>query len=129
MSDKSLVRKEAPDKNYCELINNISSVLEEGRRNAFRAINEILVKTYWEIGKKIVEYGQENKEVAGYGSKLFENIAKDLRERHGKGFSRSNVIYMCLFYIKYSKGQTLSDQLTWGHYVELMIIDDDLERS
>jgi len=71
----------------------------------------------------------KNKESAGYGTKLFERIAKDLRERYGKGFSRSNVIYMRLFYLKYPKSQTLSDRLNWSHYVELLGIEDDLERS
>ena len=96
-------------KGYNILIKDIGSILEQGRKQAFTTINTILVKTYWEIGKRIVQYENENKEFAGYGSKLFELIAKDLRAKYGKGFSRSNVIYMRLFYLKYPKSQTLSD--------------------
>jgi len=116
-------------KNYNSLIKNIGTILEQGRKHAFRAINDILVKTYWEIGRQIVEFEQKNNENAGYGSKLFDRIAKDLKERYGKGFSRSNVIYMRLMYIRYPKSQTLSDQLSWSHYVELLSLDDELERS
>jgi len=36
---------------------------------------------------------------------------------------------MRLFYTKYPKSQTLSDFLSWSHYVELLSISDDLERS
>ena len=96
-------------KDYNNLIENIGAVLEQGRRQAYNAVNHILINAYWEIGRQIVEYENKNKESAGYGTKLFERIAKDLRERHGKRFSRSNVIYMRLFCLKYQKSQTLSD--------------------
>ncbi|MBI2657668.1 DUF1016 domain-containing protein, partial [Candidatus Woesearchaeota archaeon] len=100
-----------------------------GRKRAYSAINTILVRTYWEIGKQIAEYEQTSGIKAEYGSGLFERIAKDLRTRFGKGFSRSNIIYMRLMYLNYSKSQTLSDQLSWSHYVELLTIEDDLERD
>lgn len=116
-------------KNYDSLIINIGKLLEQGRRKAFAAVNSILVNTYWEIGRRIVEYELSAGENAGYGSGLFERIASDLKEKYGKGFSRSNVIYMRLFCQKYPKSQTVSDLLTWSHYIELLTIEDDLERS
>ncbi len=118
-----------PKKEYSALITDIGNLLEQGRRHAYQSVNAILVKTYWEIGKRIVEYELSAGEKAGYGSKLFERIAVDLRENYGKGFSRSNVVYMRLFYQKYPKSQTLSDQLTWSHYIELLTIEEDLERG
>lgn len=45
---------------------------------------------------------------------IFKRIAKDLKVKYGKGFSRSNVIYMRLLYLKYPKSQTVSDQLSWS---------------
>lgn len=118
-----------PKKEYSSLITDIGYLLEQGRKHAFQTVNSILVKTYWEIGKRIVEYEASFGEDAGYGSKLFERIASDLRMKHGKGFSRSNVVYMRLLYEKYPISQTVSDQLTWSHYVELLTLEDDLERS
>lgn len=79
---------------YSALINSIGSLLEQGRRQAYHAVNEILVKTYWEIGKQIVEYEQKGKEKAEYGSALLENLSKDLKLMYGKGFSKSNLIYL-----------------------------------
>ncbi len=49
--------------------------------------------------------------------------------RHGKGFSRSNVVRIRQFYLAYPKGATLSHQLSWSHIVELLKIDDPLERG
>ena len=48
--------------------------------------------------------------------------------RHGKGFSRSNLVYMRLLYLRYPISQKPSHQLSWSHYVELLKLDDDLER-
>lgn len=118
-----------PKKEYSSLIDSIGSLLEQGRKQAYRAVNTILVKTYWEIGKRIVEYELLSGEDAGYGSRLFERITSDLRLKYGKGFSRSNIVYMRLLYKKYQKSETPSHQLSWSHYFELLKIEDDLERS
>lgn len=116
-------------KDYTLLIKSIGTLLERGRKQAYQSINSILVKTYWEIGKQIVGYEKRNKQNGGYGSRLFESIAQDLRQKYSKGFSRSNIVYMRLIYLKYPKSQTLSDQLSWSHYIELLSIEDDLERG
>ena len=125
----SVIEKKENSKEYNSLISSIGILLEDARKKVYIQVNQILVKTYWEIGKSIIEFEQKGKEKAEYGSKLFETLAKDLRQKYGKGFSRSNVIYMRVLYLRYPKSQTLSDQLTWSHYIELLMIDDDLERS
>lgn len=114
---------------YSSLIIDIGELLEQGRRQAFHAVNTILVKTYWEIGKRIVEYEQKGNERAEYGDKLLIQLSKDLAFKYGKGFSRSNLVYMRLFYLKYTKSETLSHKLSWSHYFELLKINDELERS
>lgn len=126
---KKEIKEKNIKQNYKVLISNIGKILEEGRKQAFVAVNTILVKTYWEIGRRIVEFEQKGKEKADYGSKLLDKLSKDLKLKHEMGFSRSNIIYMRLFYIKYSKSETLSHQLSWSHYFELLKIEDDLERS
>jgi len=114
---------------YKELIDSVGLLLEKARKSVYFQVNIVLVKTYWDIGKIMVNYEQKNAEKGGYGTKVFENLAVGLREKYGKGFSRSNVIYMRLLYLKYPKSQTLSDQLSWSHYIELLMIEKDLERS
>jgi len=123
------MRKLLTQNKYRFLIGNIGEVLEKGRKQAFVAVNNILVETYWEIGRLIVQYEQAGKEKAEYGSKLLDKLAKDLKIRYGKGFSVSNVYIMRQFYIKYPKFQTVSGKLSWSHYVELLGVSDDLVRS
>jgi len=114
---------------YSKLLKDIGELLVQGRKTAMRAVNKILVETYWEIGKHIVEYEQQGTEKAEYGSQLLNRLAKDLRQRYGKGFSKSNIYMMRQFYLKYPKFQTLSGKLNWSIYCELLSVSDDLARS
>lgn len=116
-------------KEYINLVDSIGELLGSARRETIRTINNILVKTYWEIGKRIVEYEQRGGEKAEYGTELLMKLSRDLRLKYEKGFSKSNVYLMRLLYLKYPKFQTLSGKLSWSHYVELLGVSDDLARS
>ena len=114
---------------YNALLQNVGNALTQGRSRAAAAVNAAMVQTYWEIGRQIVEYEQKGNERAEYGSDVLNRLSRDLTERYGKGFSHSNLVYIRKLYLTYPKSQTLSDQLTWSHYVELLKVDDPLERS
>lgn len=114
---------------YLQLLEKIGVILEEGRKRAFLAVNDVLIETYWTIGKEIVEYEQEGKEKAEYGSASLDNISKDLKVKYGKGFSRRNVLDMRRFYLSHRKRQTVSAELSWSHYTLLLGLSDDLARN
>ena len=61
--------------------------------------NSIIAAIYWEIGRRIVEYEQGGKERAEYGEALLRRLAEDLSGRFGRGFSRSNLQQMRIFYL------------------------------
>jgi len=111
---------------YSTLKKSIGTLLEEGRSQAGRAVNMILVQTYWQIGRHIVEFEQAGSEKAEYGSELLDRLSKDLTLEYGKGFSRSNLFQIRLFYLKFPKIQTLSGQISWSHYSEIIKADDEL---
>jgi len=114
---------------YGELIRNIGSLLETGKKQAVSAVNQAMVRTYWEIGKHIVEYEQAGNEKAEYGSETLKRLSRDLTERYGNGFGMSNINKMRKFYSLYPILQTVSAKLSWSHYVELLKIEDFMERS
>lgn len=116
-------------RNYSELLKRIGLVYEQGRGQAAQAVNAVLIETYWQVGQHIVEFEQSGQERAEYGKALLDQLAKDLTLQHGKGFSRSNLVYMRLFYLRYPIGEKPSHQLSWSHYVELLKLDDPLERG
>lgn len=112
---------------YQQLVDEIDKILKVARGNVASATNIILVKTYWEIGRYIVEYEQKGSAKAVYGDELINRLSADLRLRYGKGFSRSNLFTIRQFYVRFPKVQTLSGLLSWSHYIELLKIDDNLE--
>ncbi len=114
---------------YQDLLEQISVAYGAGRSRSQQAVNEILVATYWQIGRYIVEFEQNGQVRAKYGKGLLTNLARDLALLHGKGFSRSNVIRMRQFYLAYPKGAMVSHLLSWSHLVELLKIEDELERG
>ncbi len=122
-------RSSVEKKRYDGLLGTIGKILEQGRNQAYRAVNTILVKTYWEIGRQIVEFEQKGKEKAEYGSELLDRLSQDLKLRYGPGFSRRNVLDMRRFYLTYKNWQTVSAKLSWSHYVELLSLEESLERS
>ncbi len=120
---------EKPNNNYQGLVSQISETFRQGQRQAIITVNAHLVDTYWQVGKYIVEFEQEGKNRAEYGAGLLGNLSKDLTLLHGKGFSLSNMKRMRQFYLIYQKGAKASHLLSWSHYVELLKIDNNLERS
>ncbi len=113
---------------YQTLKEQIKTLFARGREHALRSVNTILVQTYWHIGRHIVEYEQQGNVKAGYGSALLTKLSKDLTLEYGKGFSRSNLFQMRQFYVRFPKIQTLSEQLSWSHYCEILKADDEMER-
>lgn len=112
---------------YNLLIGKIGEILLLGRQKAVQSVNTILVHTYWEIGRYIVEFEQNGNQRAEYGSQLFERLSKDLIDAYGKGFSRSNLLYMRKLYLSFQISETLSHKLTWSHYFEILKADSELE--
>ena len=117
------------DSEYQRLLGRISEVCIAGQVRAHQVVNACMTETYWQIGHDIVEFEQGGKARANYGRFLLSSLSRDLTLRHGKGFSRSNVIRIRQFYLAYPKGATLSHLLSWSHVVELLKIDDPLERN
>ena len=117
------------DPQYQKLLEQISETYVAGQRRAYQAINEQLTATNWRMGQHIVEFEQGGNARAEYGTGLLNRLSRDLTLRHGKGFNRSGVIRIRQFYLAFPKGATASHLLSWSHFVELLKIDDELERS
>lgn len=114
---------------YARLLNQISSTFDSGRNRAIQAVNVQLLEAYWKVGEHIVAFEQAGKSKAEYGKALITKLAKDLTLRHGKGFSRSNIASMRQFYLAFPIVQTVSGLLSWSHAIELLKIEDPLERG
>lgn len=113
------------------LYSQIASILEQNRKSVAVAVNTAMVRTYYEIGRSIVENEQKGNIRAEYGKEVLKNLSARLTANYGKGFSTTNLKQMRDFYLTYQIGQTVSDQfvLSWSHYLFLMRIDNPDERK
>ena len=112
---------------YQNLIDNITTLWGQAKSKAITAVNTELLDANWKTGKYIVEYKLKGKDRAEYGKQLLVNLAKDLTTKNGKGFSRSNLVYMRKFYIAFPICETVSHKLTWSHYFELLKCENALD--
>ena len=126
-TNKPLVPEVVDGGTYSDLVGAIGSLLEHAREKIATTANKTLVETYWNTGRYIVEYEQHGADRAKYGSALLAHLTRDLNLKYGKGYGKSNLIYMRKLYRAFPKGMTASYQLSWSHYLEILKCSDDLE--
>ena len=90
------------------LYKNILNLLQNSKEQVLRTVNSTMVKTYFEIGRLIVEDEQKGFERAEYGKETLKNLSARLTKELGKGFSQRNLEQMRQFYLVYSISQTVS---------------------
>ncbi len=143
--------KPASASNYEGLVADLSRLLEDARRVSARAVNTVMTATYWEFGRRIVEFEQGGEERAGYGEELLRQLARDLSKRLGRGFSVTNLQNFRTFFLNWPIQQTASGKLPggkihqtvsgelaaagrpefplpWSHYVRLMAVKEEAAR-
>ena len=106
----------------------IRSILENARNQAYSAANSAMVQAYWSIGKSIVEQ-QGKSERAEYGRQLLQELSKQLTHDFGKGFTASNLRNMRQFYLTFSNCYALRSNLSWTHYRMLMRVENEKARN
>lgn len=111
-----------------DLLNNIKTLLIQGRKQVVTAVNTAMVQTYWQIGRLIVEDEQQGKARAEYGKALLKNLSIALTAEFGKGFSVRNLRNMRQFYLAFPKWQTVSSVLSWSHYQVLLRLENEQAR-
>jgi predicted nuclease of restriction endonuclease-like (RecB) superfamily len=86
---------------YKHIHGNIVAILESSRRAAARSVNALMTATYWEVGRRVVEFEQGGENRAAYGQALLVRLSGDLTKRFGRGFGVDNLELMRLFYQTY----------------------------
>ena len=109
-----------------DIYQEIYNLLHNARQNIISNVNSTMTKTYFLIGKRIVEEEQDGNKRAEYGKKLMKTLSEKLTKEFGRGFSQRNLEQMRIFYLRYSISQTVSAEfkLSWSHYLILMRMED-----
>ncbi len=106
------------------LVEGIKKILENAREKTVSMVNREMLLTYWQIGQLVVTKGSKYHSDRAFILQLSKRLTSEL----GKGFSRSNLFNMRNFYLEYPGVQTVSGQLSWSHYCELMQVSDKQAR-
>jgi len=142
---------ELDNSTYNKLVNEIRLLVSQARQQIVCNVNIELLYTYWNIGKLIVSKEQDKQYDESSVRQLLISLSKDLTRELGKGFSRSQLTYMRLFYLYFQtfpektmfgltvshqdknvvkpSGLTVSHQLSWSHYFELLKCNSEEEIS
>ena len=111
------------EKDYKNLLHELKSILDKGLYKAYKAVDNIKVQTYWQLGERIVREELKHKERADYGKYLIKNLAVDL------GVRKSLLYEIVQFYNTYQIFHAVHGKLTWTHYRQLINIADTKARE
>lgn len=117
------------DNRYAVLIRQIEQISVAAKQKAVKAIDNALVEMNWNIGKYIVDFEQDGNFRATYGTKLIQQLSRDLTLKLGKGFSKSNLANMRLLYLRFPIFQAVLGKLSWTQLLEIIPIENQLERD
>ena len=116
---------------YKKTISDIKAIIDSGRNAAYSTTSQIMIMTYWNIGKRIVEEEQNGSERAEYGKNLINVLSTDLTKEYGNSFSARNLHYYRKFYQFFPHSEILNacvQNLRWTHFRTLLRVSDENAR-
>lgn len=108
-------------------LNQIGNTLASGKQKAAQELNATMLKTYWEIGKFIVECEQKEGEKVEVGTALYSALVTELTNAFGQVFDGDNIGAMRKLYLSFQMSGALSFKLTWSHFLEILQSNSSLE--
>jgi hypothetical protein len=96
------------EQDYSNIRAEIIALLHAAQTASARSVNALMTASYWEIGRRIVQFEQQGEERAEYGEALVSQLAGDLTLQFGRGFSQPNLWKMRVFYLAWPEKQILS---------------------
>ncbi|WP_255076363.1 DUF1016 N-terminal domain-containing protein [Lacihabitans sp. CCS-44] len=98
--------------NNLDLIDSVKEIIIGARQRVYRMANSVLLDTYWQIGKLIVEDEQMGNTKAQYGKATLKRLSRALTLEFGKGFDYTNLTNMRNFFIAFSILDALRQELS-----------------
>ena len=112
-------------------VNDVRSIIEQGRKMAYAAAGQAAITTYWNVGRRIVEEEQAGKVRAEYGKNLMKNLADDLVPSYGNSYSKRNLDYYKKFYLLFPDIQIVNARvhnLEWSHVRRILSVTNSEAR-
>lgn len=83
------------------LLADSQQIIEAAQQTAYRAVNEVLVRRNWLLGKRIAEENMNGTRIERYGAKTITDLADQLTNQYGKGFDKRALYRFVKFYQLY----------------------------
>jgi predicted nuclease of restriction endonuclease-like (RecB) superfamily len=117
-----------------DILKDMCGIIESSQKAAYQAVNTLLVQRNWLIGYRIAEEELGGDERSEYGLEVIKKISKELTQRYGKGYDRSNLYHCLKFYKTFPEiVDTACRQsgvlLSWSHYRTLLQVKDPEARD
>ena len=113
------------------LLPDLRRMIRTARTHVARAVDTSLVVLCWQMGRRI-HHNILHQRRANYGEEIIQTLSGKLTAEFGSGFSRSNLFNMVRFAETYPDArivQTLSGQLGWSHFTQLLPVENLLARD
>lgn len=113
------------------LLGDIRKMIEEARAGVAATVNAGLTMLYWRIGSRINQEILRGKR-ADYGSEIVPTLSRQLEMEYGSGFSAKNIRHMIRFaevFPEEKRVSTLSRQLSWSHFKEIIYLQQPLQKE
>ncbi len=121
-----------PAQEAAPLLEDLRSLIDQARQQVARTVNAVLTTMYWQVGQRIRSDMLQEKDRAAYGQRILATLSQELSGQYGKGFSESALNRMVRFAEAFPDAAivaTLSQQLTWSHFVLLLPLEKPLQRA
>jgi len=112
------------------LFEGVTEIIDDARTKVAVYVNAHASMTFWNVGKYIID-DLEYQTYSAYGQKILATLSQRLTNRYGKGYTYSALTRMMKVARLYGDREmfaTLSQTLTWSHFIELITIKDDTKR-
>jgi predicted nuclease of restriction endonuclease-like (RecB) superfamily len=113
------------------LVQDLRQLIIDARRHAASVVNSALTLLYWRVGDRIRRDVLQN-ERARYGEQILATLSQELIAEFGRGFDATNLTRMMKFAESFPDEEivaTLSQQLSWSHFRELLPLEQPLQRE
>jgi predicted nuclease of restriction endonuclease-like (RecB) superfamily len=113
------------------LIEELRQLISDARNRVAATVNAELTMLYWQIGTRLRTEVLQN-ERAEYGEQIVASVSQQLTVDYGNGFGKRNLFRMIKFaelFPSFEIVTTLSAQLSWSHFVEILLVKNDLARE
>ena len=122
----------ACSQSFNTLLSDVRQIIENGLQQAYHSVNQAMLNTYWNVGKRIIEDEQHGNRRAEYGKQQIKHLSEELVPQYGSSYNERNLYLFRNFYLTFSDLEILNTRLqnlNWSHVVRLLRVENERMRS